>query len=82
MEHELRQIIKLVPFSTSFFMSFFMSITSFMKGITSTDTKPSSRDIREELGKEKGVLTLADQNQEPFSENNDEEHPYELPSTR
>ena len=55
-----------------------------MKGITSTDTKPSSGDpdSREELGKEKGVLTLAEQNQEHFSENNDEEHPYELPSTR
>ena len=61
-----------------------MSITSFMKGITSTDTKPNSGDpdSREELGKEKGVLTLAEQNQEHFSENNDEEHPYELPSTR
>ena len=44
-----------------------------------TDVNKSNE---EELGKEKGVLTLADQNQETFSENNDEEHPYELPSTR
>ena len=70
--------------TTSFSLSFFMSITYFMKGITSTDTKPSSRDgnTPDESGKEKGVLTLEAQNQEPFRENNDEEHPYELPSTR
>ena len=64
-------------------MSFFMSITSSMKGILSTDAKSSSTDpnIPEELSKEKGV-------QEPdgtimiFGENTEEEHPYELPSTR
>ena len=71
-------------------MSFSMSITSSMKGILSTDAKPCSRDpnIPEELNKEKGVLILAAQNQEPggtimiFGENTEEEHPYELPSTR
>ena len=92
MEHELGQIIKLVPFSKDYhsicvFSSQF--ITFFYKGITSTDTRSSSKNPNNPEGLSKGNEFESNQHQEPYGTdiifgavNNDAEHPYELTSNR
>ena len=91
MEHELGQIIKLVPFSKDYHSMcvFFTIYNIFCKGITSTDTRSSSKNPNNPDGLSKENEFESNQHQERYGTdiifgavNNDAEHPYELTSNR